>query len=546
MARLRGAGDDGSAVIGGVLVPDNEVQAEPAIDCDVAIVGFGPVGTTLAGLLGRDGVRTRVFEREREIYTLPRAVHFDHEVMRIFQSLGLGDDDFGHTAPILGYDFVNGAGEVLFRVPIRPGEVTHQGWRPDYMFHQPDLERALRAKVADWPSLEVHLEHEVLRMDEHDEYVEIDVRDLQSGQVHTFRAGAVVGCDGANSFVRRAAGLGLDDLEFDEPWLVVDATVDTPPTELGLPPVPTQHCDPARPVTYVPVAGPYIRWEFMLLPGESADEMMQPEKVRALVGQQVDPTRVKVIRSAVYDFHALVASSWGTRRVFLAGDSAHQTPPFLGQGMCAGIRDVANLAWRLRWVAEGRASSEIFASYQTEREPHVRALIGTAVDMGRIICVLDAAAAAHRDAGFLVREDRALPSPASPDIGPGFHLGGDAGGHLALQARIRDADGEAQLLDDITGPGFNLLVRAPARLDPEALKDETREGPEVSLFTLDRESDVDGAYWAWFDKQHCDAVLVRPDHIVFGARKGPEAARRLLSELRDRFLGKQGELTPSL
>jgi len=511
------------------------------IDCEVVIVGFGPVGVTLAGLLGRDGVRTQVFERDREIYKLPRAVHFDHEVMRIFQSLGLRDDDFGHTAPILGYDFVNGAGEVLFRLPMRPGEITHQGWQPDYMFHQPDLERVLRAKAADWPSLEVHLEHEVLRVEEREAYVEVDVRDGPSDRVRTLRAAFVVGCDGANSFVRKAAGLGLDDLKFDEPWLVVDATVETPPTELGLPAVPTQYCDPARPVTYVPVAGPYIRWEFMLLPGESPEAMARPERVEALIAERVDPARVQVIRSAVYDFHAVVARSWGTRRVFVAGDSAHQTPPFLGQGMCAGIRDVANLAWRLALVVAGQASREVLDTYQSEREPHVRALIGIAVDMGRIICVQDAEAAASRDAGFAARKDRSLPAPAFPDVGPGFHQGGEGGGRLGLQGRIRPRGGPPQLLDDATGPGFTLLVRAPAESEPEIASREAGKGPRICQIPIDADSDVDGAYKAWFDKHHCDAVLVRPDHIVFGSRKGPEAAHQLLTELRERLRGGEGE-----
>ena len=504
-------------------------------DCEVAIVGYGPVGVTLANLLAREGIRTQVFERDGEIYKLPRAVHFDHEIMRVFQSIGLRDTDFGHTAPILGYDFVNGNGELLFCLPMASGAVTHQGWRPDYMFHQPDLERVLRAKASDRPGLKVHLEHEVIRLEECEEFAELEVRDCQSGESRMLAARFVVGCDGANSFVRKAAGLALDDLEFDEPWLVVDARVETPPTELGLPKVPTQYCDPARPVTYVPVAGPYIRWEFMLLPGESRDEMLTPERVRALIGERVDPSQVEVIRAAVYDFHALVAERWGTRRVFIAGDSAHQTPPFLGQGMCAGIRDAANLAWRLTLAVRGSASLGCLESYQSERDPHVRALIGTAVDMGHIICVQDPEAAAARDANFFAREQRSLPSPAFPGVGPGLHQGEDRGGHLGLQAEVRGADGSGELLDDLVGPGFTLLVRGTALPDLEPAAQGVYEELGVSPVFIEPDFDFTGAYGAWLDKHACDAVLVRPDHVVFGGARGPDAASRLLADLGERL-----------
>ena len=289
-------------------------MTDPAsLDCDVAIVGYGPVGAVLANLLGRDGLRVQAFERDREVYKLPRAVHFDHEVMRIFQSIGLRDTDLPDTAPILGYDFLNADREILFDYDLDQ-KVTDQGWCPDYMFHQPDLERALRAAADARETVSVHLEHEVVGLDEQPDHVALEVRDLAGGASRTVRAAFAVGCDGASSPVRKWAGLGLDDLEFDEPWLVVDAMVTRPPTELGLPACPTQLCDPARPVTFVPVAGPYIRWEFMLLPDERREAMLEPHRIDRLIAEWTNPREVKMIRSAVYDFHALVAMRWGTRR----------------------------------------------------------------------------------------------------------------------------------------------------------------------------------------------------------------------------------------
>lgn len=500
---------------------------------DVIVVGYGPVGALLANLLGRDGLRTAVFEREREVYRLPRAVHFDHEVTRIFQSVGLTPDQLPETAPILGYEFRNGDGELLFRFPLTR-ELTHQGWQPDYMFHQPGLEAALRDAAAKRECVEVHLEHEVLSLDERDDRVALEVRDLRTGGVRAVEARMVVGCDGANSFVRKAAGLELEDLEFDEPWLVVDATIRKPREELGLPTPCVQLCDPRRPVTFVPVAGPYIRWEFMLRPDEGKEEMLRPERVRELIAAWTDPDEVEVIRSAVYDFHAVLARRWNTKRVHLAGDSAHQMPPFLGQGLCSGVRDAANLAWKLGLVLRGGASEKILESYGPERSPHVGRLIRIAIDLGRIICTQDPELARNRDESYLARPSRDIPVPDLPGIADGLIQPAprsDLAGSLGLQARVRGREGRPELLDDVTGPGFVLLQRggqAP-ELSPRAR--EVRDATAAKCFAIIPEVDLDGAYARWLDAHGCDAVLVRPDHHVYGAAAGPAAASSLFEAL---------------
>jgi 3-(3-hydroxy-phenyl)propionate hydroxylase len=498
------------------------------MECDVAIGGYGPVGALLANLLGRQGVRTVVIERDREVYRLPRAVHFDAEVMRIFQSVGLADAALTDTAPIRGYEFHNGNHDLLFRFAI-DGKLTSQGWRPDYMFHQPSLEACLRDAGAKRETVDVYLDCEVVSFEESAESVKLDFRDRNSGESRTLTARYVVGCDGANSLVRKHAGLEIDDLGFDEPWLVVDARTELPQAERGLPDYCLQLCDPERPVTFIPVVGPYIRWEFMLKPGETKEEMLRPERVSELIAEWIDPSQLEVIRAAVYDFHALVAKRWNTKRVFLAGDSAHQMPPFLGQGMCSGLRDAANLGWKLALVTSGAASESLLASYQAEREPNVRQVIGTAVEMGRIICTQDPEAARARDASFIERPSSTLEIPDMPGLATGVVYSGSVlAGKLALQARVRAEDGGIALLDDVTGPGFTLLLRGA----PEApLRDgagAVLERIGAKLVSIDREMDVDGAYRKWFDRHECDAVLVRPDHQVFGAATGVDAASELL------------------
>jgi 3-(3-hydroxy-phenyl)propionate hydroxylase len=516
---------------------------------DVTVVGFGPTGATLANLLGREAVRTLVVERAPEIYTLPRAVHFDHEVMRIFQSVGLADRILPHTGPVGGYEFRNGDGEMLMCFELRD-TITSQGWRPDYMFHQPSLERVLREGAEERDAVEVRLGQELVKLEEDRGGVTLMVRDAADAIERRVRTQYVVGCDGASSPTRQLAGLETQDLQFDEPWLVVDATVERPVEELDFPRVPLQHCDPRRPTTVIPVVGPYVRWEFMLLPGEGL-EMQEPGRVRELVAEWVDPDEVEVIRSAVYRFHAVVGVQWRTRRVFVAGDAAHQMPPFLGQGMCAGIRDADNLAWKLRLVLEGRAGDALLDTYQAERAPHVRTVIDTAVEMGRIICTRDPELARARDAQLLGGNAgsggaaggtrtmfAALPGLSNGLLEPEPRH--PLAGQLGLQARVR-ASGREGLLDDLVGPGFTLLWNGgPAPLADDARAVLERLGvlqvafggavsdPRPAVLALD---DVDGAYASWFERNHATAVLIRPDHAVFGAATGEAAANTLLLAL---------------
>jgi len=502
--------------------------------CDVAIVGFGPTGATLANLLGREGIRTVVVERAPEIHTLPRAVHFDHEVMRIFQGIGLADAILPHTGPVQGYEFLNAEGKVLLAFDVRD-RVSSQGWRHDYMFHQPSLERVLRDGATARETVSLRLGSELVGLAQDAEGVTLTLREADGGGERRLRCRYVVGCDGASSPTRRLAGLPVEDLAFDEPWLVVDGTIERPPAAVGLPAIPIQRCDPRRPVTFVPVAGPHVRWEFMLLPGEG-EEMRSPERVRALVAEWMDPDAVTVIRSALYRFHALVAGRWRDGRVLIAGDAAHQMPPFLGQGMCAGIRDADNLAWKLALVLRGVVPDAVLDSYARERAPHVRAVVRLAIDLGRIICTLDPEEAAARDARMLGGTEAGTLPPGLPGLADGVlepAPGHPLRGSLALQAHVRGPDGRVALLDDVTGPGATLLRAAGAPALPAAARETlARLGGREVLLAADPAAeagealvveDVEGAYRAWLAEHGVGAVLVRPDHAVFGAGAAQDA-----------------------
>jgi 3-(3-hydroxy-phenyl)propionate hydroxylase len=413
---------------------------------DVVIVGFGPVGATLANMLGRDGVRVAVFERATDVYQLPRAAHFDSEIMRIFQSIDLAHEIHPATVVNPGMDFVAADGRVLMRFDT--AEPTSEGWPRSFMFHQPDLERALWRGVDRYDNVTVHLGTEIVDIAEGDAGVTVTARS-DAGEVHHVACRYVVGCDGARSFVRCHAGIALDDLCFDEPWLVLD-TVLADGAAPDLPDRVIQFCDPARPTTFVPSAGRHRRWEFMLLPGEDPAAIEARDTVARLLAPWVTVGGdVDVIRSAVYRFHALVAERWRAGRLLLAGDACHQMPPFLGQGMCSGIRDAANLSWKLGLVLAGLAGDELLDTYQIEREPHVRAIVAAAVHAGSIICTTDPAIADARDAAMTGGD-----SPArEPDL-PAMDLVVRHGDHPLVGSRWPQATADD---DDRLGTRFALV-----------------------------------------------------------------------------------------
>lgn len=460
------------------------------MDCEVLIVGGGPTGVTLAVLLAKRGVKVIVAEKEADIYPLPRAAHIDHECMRILQEAGVADGVMATSRRAARYDFMNAKGEILLRFEgsdqIGPG-----GWPAANMIHQPSVEAALRRALSDHEQAALHSRWELKSFAEEDEG--IAARMMTPGGERTIRARYLVGADGARSPVREACGIAFDDLDFEEPWLVVDMLVDD---HTKLPARNLQICDPRRPTTCVLMGEGRHRWEFMLLPGETAEQVSDDAFVEKLLEPWNVKGAVRLERKAVYTFRARVAETWRQGRVLLAGDAAHQMPPFAGQGMCSGLRDAANLAWKLSAIVGEGAPDTLLDTYQPEREPNLRAIIQMAIMMGRTVCITDPKAAAARDAQMLAARTAGQSPDGRPDYPPlsaGAILAGSAGaGNYFPQALA--ADGAR--LDDAMGMGHWLIDRCDLenfRLRPFAAQ-------------------LSG----WFEKLDCQAVLVRPDRYVFG------------------------------
>jgi flavoprotein hydroxylase len=522
--------------------------APPDAETDVAIVGFGPVGQLLAILLGRRGRRVVALERWPEPYPLPRAVHFDHEIARVLQGAGVLPALAGLTEPSGVYEWRNAEGDVLLRIGVA-AEHSLSGWPTSTMFCQPELERALEEQARALPKVTVERGCEVVALRDEGDAVALEARHPDGGSI-ALRARYAVGCDGANSFVRDAIGAGWRDLGFAYDWLVVDLL---PREQRRWEPLNWQLCDPARPTTLVSGGPGRRRFEFMRLPHEAPEALAgEAAAWRLLEPWDLSPANATLERCALYTFRARVAERWRRERVFLAGDAAHLMPPFAGQGMCSGLRDAANLAWKLDLALAGGAGGVVCASdalldsYASERAPHVEQMIRVSMELGRVICVSDPAEAAARDAR-MVADDRArggsLPVPL-PRLGPSAWLDSTPGaGELFVQGRVC-ARGREGLFDDVVGGGFALvspLGDPAAALDaPLARFFASLGGVTAHVAPSAPVADATGAYARWFAARGAAVALQRPDFAVFGTAPRLEQAGALVARLRERLAGGAG------
>lgn len=486
-------------------------------DAEVAIVGYGPVGNTLAILLGQMGRSVIVLERWPAPYPLPRAVHFDHEVGRILQSCGIGDELRRITEPGDIYEWRNAAGQTLLRFG-RAGNGP-SGWPLSSMFNQPALEALLDRRARQLPSVRIRRGVEVTGLSQDREGVT-----LQTAQGGAIRARYAVGCDGANSTIRSLVDLPMRDLGYFYDWLVVDVVLSEP---RAFEPLNLQICDPARPTTVVSGGPGRRRWEFMRLPEEAPDELNHERQAWELLAPwDVHPGNAGLERHAVYTFRARYAQQWRAGRVFVAGDAAHLTPPFAGQGMCAGVRDAANLAWKIDLVLGGRAPDSLLETYQQERLPSARASIDFAIELGKVICVADPDDAAARDEAMT---SAVGPEPTDvPDL-PGLAAGvihrlSPHAGQLSIQPRVGGL-----LFDDVHGPGWRLVTIADhlGGLDQAVVGwFESIGGRVVTVAGADPTVD------AWFSEREVTWALHRPEFYLYGTATDAAGASTLLSDLR--------------
>lgn len=494
------------------------------------IVGAGPTGLTAAALLARYGIESTILERRRGVYPLPRAVHIDDEVYRILQCAGAADDFGPHGRPAEGMRLVDAQMRVLMRF-ARDSPDGYHGWRQSTMFDQPDLERALRVAVSRQPAITVREGVDVESVEVVDGVATLRVRSEHGSEILTPRF--VLGCDGASSVVSTAIGRNAFDLRFRQRWLVVDVRC---AAELHMWPGVHQVCTGAQASTFMRIGRDRYRWEFRLPDrGDDLDEMDDLDEVddleeawalkavRAHLPPDVDDAHI--LRTATYRHAARVRRRWRSGPLFVLGDAAHLTPPFIGQGLGAGQRDAMNLAWKLAAVIGGRADARLLETYQSERRPHVLRSVVAATVVGTLMSVrgMPAQTVAHA----AMRLVDSVPGAAA--VGPAFIYPpvGRRGPRFRAWARrprgivgrpvpqftSPDAGGESRRSDEILGCGYVLLVdgHADAALLRRARSVRAREVEvgDLGPFTP--------AMRRWLNTNGARAVLIRPDRVVSAA-----------------------------
>lgn len=507
---------------------------------DVVIVGYGPTAQVLALALGRQGRSVAVVERWENRYPLPRAVHIDHEIYRILAACGLEADLASNCHPGGRYQWFNAQWQELMAIDQTATPVS--GGYGSYFVNQPVLEDIIDAAVAVHPNVELFLGYDAQTIAHDGTSASVVARRTADGTHHTFTGDFLVGCDGANSLVAREIGTRIEDLGFQEHWLVVDVELQegATATSLGLPEI-GQYCDPVRPTTIVPGGirnGRILRrWEFMKLPGETIEELESEARVWELLSPWVKPDAVTLVRHKTYNFRSLLALEWREGRVLLAGDAAHLTPPFLGQGLCSGVRDAWALAWRLGLLLDGKADLDLLASYTPERLPHVRRLIEMAIYLGKVICISDPEEAARRDMAFASGTQPPFPDFPSLDDGL-FHRDANGAmqqgaGLLAPHVSIANRNGTGRM-DDLIGTGPLLVIDGTRStgsgrsLSAVADRWQAAGGKALVLGNngdAGQATDLDGRMADFMARHQWLAMVVRPDfHVFGGARDDVDAA----------------------
>jgi 2-polyprenyl-6-methoxyphenol hydroxylase-like FAD-dependent oxidoreductase len=512
-------------------------------DCDVLVVGAGPVGQITALLLAKHGLRVIVLERRRRPYSLPRAVALAHDVLRLLHTLGVGARLDGVLEPWgqPGHEFVfEGAdGELLSEA--RYAMDSPSGHPQMSGFSQPDLEALLEERVKSVAAIDQRrgvTMHSLRAVGDH-----VDVRAVDSEGNRTLSARYVVGCDGANSTVREVIGVPVTDLRYDRDWLVVDVVPHGPlPTHMRHA---GQRLDPARPTTFVPAGPKRRRFEFMIMPGDDPAQLDTDAGAWNLLRSWgFEPANSELTRHARYTFRARWVTRWRAGPILLAGDAAHQMPPFLGQGLNSGIRDAANLAWRLALIATGAASETLLDDYAAERGDQAARIVRETVHMGRIICTTDASEVSRRDEALKRRSSPPEPAETSWPLRVGTLRDDPGAGTLGLQARV-GIGGRVGMLDDLSSePNRFMLIGANG--DPREGFDPALAAGWRSLggvgvhFGTAGWADVDGKYRDWFDALDARVVLVRPDFHVFGTSPGDTVSTNLLvTDLLRRVTGRR-------
>jgi 3-(3-hydroxy-phenyl)propionate hydroxylase len=513
------------------------------LETSVVICGAGPAGLTLAHLLGAENIDVILIEKLEETVAEPRAIAIDGESLRTLQRVGLLEGFQGEILPGLTAEYINGAGERMFQAG-NP-ELRPYGFSTVNSFDQPALDRYLAQTLEHRDTVQLRFQHTLQNFEQDEAGVRVYCADA-AGVEMQISADYLVGCDGGRSTIRSLLNIEMSGESNPQPWLVIDTIDAHLENELDC----RFYCDPLRPGMTIRKRHSERRWEWMLMPGEDREFLLQEENIRSIIAPYTDVDQVKIYRKRVYDFHAIIADRWREGRVFLAGDAAHMTPPFAGQGLNSGFRDVSNLSWKLSAVVKGVASPDILGSYQQERMDHARELIETALSLGQQIQPIDPEQAADRDAFFAelnknpadvkALEDEMFKSILERSVDKGLMVDagqGGVAGRLLIQPELKTSSGSAVLLDECLGNGFSILGY---NCDPtEILDEQTLQkwiGLGATIVPVGSAKFCSGDQWLldkkqelgdWIGADGASVLLIRPDRFCMAFAEPTTAGDQL-------------------
>ncbi len=476
---------------------------------DVVIVGFGPTGGTLANLLAMQGFSILVLEKEKSFYPLPRAVHFDDEVMRVFETIGITNTFLKHTIINKGTKFVDKKNRVILDWP-RPREITENGWYPSYRFNQPDLERELRKKLKSYKKVEIRQNSNVQKIINKKNEVDIIFEDINSKKILIIKSKYLIGCDGANSITRSQMKTKMKNLGFTQKWAVIDLVLKK--NKKNLPDRTIQYSNPTRPATYCRNVGKRRRWEFAIKKTEKIETILSDKYIWNFLKPWLKKKEARMERKTIYTFQSALVKSWKKGRIFLAGDAAHLMPPFMGQGMCAGIRDVSNLAWKISLCLKNKHDDKLLNTYQSERSSNVKEYIETTMRMGEFVNAVGR-------------------SPITNNISA------DSKGRKSMKSiKPRLGHGLGDLKDKFRGKIFpQFIIKDNKKLDEKfslkpalIISDEIKKNISLKI-KLIRSKNIKNLE-LFFKEHNCKAVIVRPDRFILSSCKSVKDFNSYLSK----------------
>ena len=491
---------------------------------DVAIIGYGPVGSIMANLIATKGYKVLVIDANQGTSPTARAINTDGEQCRTFDLLGFADEVVSNSGYIDKVSFTDAElNEIITQ--DQPLEVGAMGWPPQLLFYQPELEKIIRTSVESKENIEI--KESTLLESFKTESDKVILNCTSNGESINFESKYLIGCDGASSSVRKLLNIERDDLGYDQDWLVADAHL-TKTTD-----IPKHHakqiCNPKRPATYVPGRRGHRRFEFKLMPGESKEELESEEKVWELLSPWINPNNATLERADVYQFHAALAKTWRIDNCLIAGDAAHQMPPFMGAGMGTGIRDAMNLFWKLDLILSNKAEDSILDTYQAERYPHAKWTVAQSVSIGKIIEGL----CAQQEGKEFTPDDNEGYGVKFPHLPSGLYkdASDDISGYPCPQPLLF-RNGSKELSDRIVGSKFTIFTKnAIPKLTKKA--EEIVKALDIQIIEFTDKDDEENRMSKIFETYKL--ILIRPDRYVYGGIESLDDSSDIIESLESTF-----------